>query len=774
MRRYRLPICLALALSFFIFLIIRCGDIATDPFSADKAKVTLFLISSDFTQSDTAITDTVGKKMRLGVCLYLTQHIDSTVITIGKNITSLDTAITCVKKDRPIDTVYYMLSFPAAGDRTVTATGYLGKNLRPAASATVHVLARSAPNHKPELSISGNQDIIAGQTCTLEATADDPDSGQTISINAAEKPEDATFDGHTFSWSTTTADTGDNSIVFIATDNGSPVLSDIDTVTITVTAPTVTTAPRITEQPSSLAKCPGDSVTLTVIATGAAPLSYQWKKGASNVGANSPSLTINPVASASAGNYTVIVSNIAGSDTSADALLSVNTVSSKPTITPASPATCPNVPLTLHLSGGTLGTGASWKWYTGSCGETLVGSDSTLTVNPSVNTVYFVRAEGGCQTTDCSFAEVTINTVPKVTTQPVSQALWVGDSATFSIAATGTATLTYQWYRGATAVGTNSPSLKIKPIVFADSGNYSCIVTNNCGKDTSEVGRLTVNPVYTVTFNSNGGSVVPSQTVKSDSMAKKPTNPTKSGYTFAEWYSDTALTAQFNFSTPITAAKTLYAKWVVMDIDGNIYTTVTIGTQTWMVENLKTTRFNDGSAIPLVADSAAWASLSTPAYCWYNNDSIYKSNNYGALYNWYSVNTGKLAPNGWHVPDTTEWNTLQDYLIANGFNYDGTTIDNKIAKSLAAKTDWAPSTGLGDVGNDLSKNNKSGFTTHPCGHRFWRATFYDLGISDTWWSATAYDGISACDRAIFNSSYWLYSGQYHKNNGFSVRCILNK
>jgi hypothetical protein len=88
MRRHRLPIIIVLAVSFLFFLVFHCGDVATNPHSADKAKVTLFLISSDFAESDTAITDTAGKKMRLGVRLYLSQHIDSTVITIGKTITS--------------------------------------------------------------------------------------------------------------------------------------------------------------------------------------------------------------------------------------------------------------------------------------------------------------------------------------------------------------------------------------------------------------------------------------------------------------------------------------------------------------------------------------------------------------------------------------------------------------------------------------------------------------------------------------------------------------
>ena len=101
---------------------------------------------------------------------------------------------------------------------------------------------------------------------------------------------------------------------------------------------------------------------------------------------------------------------------------------------------------------------------------------------------------------------------------------------------------------------------------------------------------------------------------------------------------------------------------VVQDIDGNNYLTVTIGTQIWMAENLRTTKYNDGTAIPLVTDNTTWANLTTPAYCWYNNDAKTNGSTYGALYNWYSVNTKKLCPTGWHVPNDTEWTTLTTYL----------------------------------------------------------------------------------------------------------------
>ena len=88
----------------------------------------------------------------------------------------------------------------------------------------------------------------------------------------------------------------------------------------------------------------------------------------------------------------------------------------------------------------------------------------------------------------------------------------------------------------------------------------------------------------------------------------------------------------------------------VTDLDGNIYSTITIGNQIWLASNLKTTKFKDGTTIPLITGNTAWINLISPGYCWYNNDATTYKSTYGALYNWYSVNSGRLCPTGWHVP----------------------------------------------------------------------------------------------------------------------------
>jgi uncharacterized protein (TIGR02145 family) len=145
----------------------------------------------------------------------------------------------------------------------------------------------------------------------------------------------------------------------------------------------------------------------------------------------------------------------------------------------------------------------------------------------------------------------------------------------------------------------------------------------------------------------------------------------------------------------------------VTDIDGNKYHTVKIGKQEWTVENLRVTRYSDST--PIAVDNSSelrWGP------CFWFNDNKDTNTKYGAGYTWYVVDTKKLSPAGWHIPDTTEWNVLLTYLIENGYNYDGTTTENKVAKSLAAKTTWEISTTIGAIGCDLSSNNKSGFTAY--------------------------------------------------------------
>jgi len=206
----------------------------------------------------------------------------------------------------------------------------------------------------------------------------------------------------------------------------------------------------------------------------------------------------------------------------------------------------------------------------------------------------------------------------------------------------------------------------------------------------------------------------------------------------------------------------------VEDIDGNIYHTVKIGSQVWMDSNLKTTHYNDGTPIQLVPNNDLWRSLETPAYCWFDNKEGFK-NTYGALYNWHTINTNKLCPEGWHVPSDSDWKTLTDYLTINGYGYHGSGED--IGKSLASTTGWVASTEIGAVGNDQSINNKSGFKAYPSGIRFSNGEFRHKGENAKWWSSTETSATSAQIRFISWSDGIVASYSNRKENGFSVRCV---
>jgi len=212
---------------------------------------------------------------------------------------------------------------------------------------------------------------------------------------------------------------------------------------------------------------------------------------------------------------------------------------------------------------------------------------------------------------------------------------------------------------------------------------------------------------------------------------------------------------------------------IAKDVDGNLYTTIKIGTQVWMAENLKTTRYKDGTDIVLITDAGGWSFGGIPGYCWYDNNEASYKNTHGALYNWYSVNTGLLCPAGWHVPADDELTKLENYLIANGYNYDGTTSGNKIAKSLASTTLWQSTTTAGAVGNTdyPDKRNAIGFTALPSGYRLYNGTYTAVGSLFSLWSSTEYSTSTAWYRSMSCWDADVDSSSFDKRNGHSVRCL---
>lgn len=215
---------------------------------------------------------------------------------------------------------------------------------------------------------------------------------------------------------------------------------------------------------------------------------------------------------------------------------------------------------------------------------------------------------------------------------------------------------------------------------------------------------------------------------------------------------------------------------VIVDVDGNIYHSVTIGTQTWMIENLKTTRYRNGELIGTTATlNQNIAYEVAPKYQWaYIGDNT-KVEKYGRLYTWYAANDPRqIAPEGWHVPSDAEWTVLENYLIQNGYNYDGSTSGNKCAKALASENGWNYSGGIGVVGNtDYSaKRNVTGFSALPAGVRDADPTvFGSFGNYGIWWTSTEYSSTKAWDRGIDYSLYSVGRLNVNKSNGYSIRCI---
>jgi len=204
--------------------------------------------------------------------------------------------------------------------------------------------------------------------------------------------------------------------------------------------------------------------------------------------------------------------------------------------------------------------------------------------------------------------------------------------------------------------------------------------------------------------------------------------------------------------------------------DGVTYNTVSIGNQCWFKENLRTTKYNDGTSITNVTDNATWTSTTSGAYCCYSNDTS-NCTTYGALYNWYAVNTGKLCPSGWHVPSDAEWTTLTNYLSANSTYWCGSN-SSYIAKSLASTTSWNSSTTTCAVGNNLSANNSTGFSALPGGGRDGSGgSFSGLGDYGYWWSSTENDGSDAWGRFLGYGVAGFYRFNNNKRHGFSVRCL---
>jgi len=192
----------------------------------------------------------------------------------------------------------------------------------------------------------------------------------------------------------------------------------------------------------------------------------------------------------------------------------------------------------------------------------------------------------------------------------------------------------------------------------------------------------------------------------------------------------------------------------VKDIDGNVYKTIKIGTQTWMLENLRVTHYRNGEPIPHVTDVTLWPALTTGAYCNYDNSSV-NAAVYGRLYNWYAVAEGPLlAPEGWHIPTLNDWITLADYL--GGYLVAGAALKD------TGTTCW--------ISPNDAATNASGFTALPGGCVLFGG-FLDLTTHALWWTQDENSETTAPMIWLGYMDDEMHINAYEKSNGFSVRCV---
>lgn len=203
-----------------------------------------------------------------------------------------------------------------------------------------------------------------------------------------------------------------------------------------------------------------------------------------------------------------------------------------------------------------------------------------------------------------------------------------------------------------------------------------------------------------------------------------------------------------------------------VDADGNVYSTVIIGDQEWLAENLRTTKYNDGASIPTGHTNTQWNDLVSGAFAIYPYSEIEGLNSnadvleaYGVLYNWYAVATGKLCPTGWRVPTEEDWAILFDYI--GGDNVAGGKLKSTLTSPDSHPRWESPNTGA---------TNASGFSALPSGFRYSHGPFSHIGFEGYWWTYEGSSAFADCIFMVYNYNS-IYRSSNGKNDGLSVRCI---
>jgi uncharacterized protein (TIGR02145 family)/uncharacterized repeat protein (TIGR02543 family) len=507
----------------------------------------------------------------------------------------------------------------------------------------------------------------------------------------------------------------------------------------------------ISKSPSSITINEGDTLILSITASGTpAPKNYQWYHNDSAIANATSAIYKKPIAKAvDEGQYHAVVSNDAGNE----AISSTTTVKiiCKYSLVYSGNGNTGGVPplstnhyvgdqITVASAGSLEKTGYSFfNWNTDSLGSGIDYSAGSTFAMKAANVTLYARW------TKNRYKVTYIGNNNDGGSVPSEAEYEFGATVTV---ASNSGTLTKTGY---TFSGWNS-------LPNGNGTNYIVNSIFNIGAAPMLLYAKWTPISYTLCFNSQGGNLVASKGVDYGTCATEPTPPTKQSYVFDGWFKEAACENKWVFATEkIFTNDTLFAKWIIKDIDGNVYTEVKIGTQVWIVQNLKTTRLNNGTLIHMETNDSLWVyNADAPEYCWYENDSINKKN-YGALYNWHAASTSNLAPVGWHVPTDAEWSTLVTYL-------GGDSVAGGKLKETGT-THWAPP--------NTGATNETGFFGISTGLRNSEGHFLINETTDAWfWASTQVEGeASGWGLHLFHDISNAWVGLSYRPEGFSVRCL---
>ncbi|MDP4222588.1 MAG: fibrobacter succinogenes major paralogous domain-containing protein [Bacteroidota bacterium] len=441
-----------------------------------------------------------------------------------------------------------------------------------------------------------------------------------------------------------------------------------------------------------------------------------------------------------------------------------------------------NGTFTSSITGLTAGTVYHVRAYATNSFGTAYGNDVQFTSAAVIPTVTTTAVTAKTQTTATLGGNVTANGGAAVTARGVAY----GTSASPTIAGSHTSDGT-----GDGVFTSNLAGLTPGTLYYARA-----YATNSVGTAYGSEVQFTTDPVLLATVTTatpasvNNNSAVGGGEVTADGGGTvtergvcwgTATGPTIAGSHVASGSGTGTFTANL---TSLPEATTIYirayatnsvgtaygnevsARTLLADVEGNLYHTIVIGTQVWMSENLKTTKYNDNvTNVTLVTDNATWAALTSEAYCWYGNDEATNKPIYGALYNWYAATHGDLCPAGWHVPTDAEFKTLEMFLgmtqaQADGFSWRGTDQGTQLKNT----TGWTTGNGT----------NTSGFSALPGGYRYYfDGGFAGLGTIGYFWSSDQASPTNGLYRRMDGANAGVFREGAVKSAGKAVRCIKN-